>query len=261
MARYQIIIAYDGTGFKGFQRQAKARTVQAVLEAALRKIGWQGWSILAAGRTDTGVHASGQVAVFDLEWEHGTQALQAALNANLPDHVSVRQVCPLDATFHPRFDALARRYEYRVLCVETRDPLRERYAWRVWPAIEPEVLQAASCSLPGTHDFAAFGTPPHTAGSTIRSVYQATWRPGDREIVFEITANAFLYRMVRRVVYVLVAVAQGRLAAEQVAGSLVERKLEAVAGLAPPHGLSLVEVIYRPEILQENLESSGNRRR
>jgi tRNA pseudouridine38-40 synthase len=261
MARYQIIIAYDGTEFKGFQRQARARTVQAVLEAALHKIGWQDRSILAAGRTDTGVHAAGQVAAFDLEWEHGTQELQAALNANLPADVSVRQVRLVDAAFHPRFDALARSYEYRVLCVETRDPLRERYAWRVWPAIEQEVLQAAASSLPGTHDFAAFGTPPHSGGSTIRTVYQATWQPEDRELVFEITANAFLYRMVRRVVYVLVAVAQGRLAAEQVTGSLVERKLEAVAGLAPPHGLSLVEVIYQPEILEASPESSGNRRR
>jgi tRNA pseudouridine38-40 synthase len=91
MARYQIIIAYDGTEFKGFQRQAGARTVQAAVEAALHKIGWQGRSILAAGRTDTGVHAAGQVAAFDLEWEHGTQELQAALNANLPGDVSVRQ--------------------------------------------------------------------------------------------------------------------------------------------------------------------------
>jgi tRNA pseudouridine38-40 synthase len=261
MARYQIIIAYDGTEFKGFQRQARARTVQAVLEAALHKIGWQDRSILAAGRTDTGVHAAGQVAAFDLEWEHGTQELQAALNANLPADVSVRQVRLVDAAFHPRFDALARRYEYRVLCVETRDPLRERYAWRVWPAVEQEVLQAAASSLPGTHDFAAFGTPPHSGGSTIRTVYQATWQPEDRELVFEITANAFLYRMVRRVVYVLVAVAQRRLAVEQIAGSLVERKLEAVAGLAPAHGLSLVEVIYQPEILEANPESSGNRRR
>jgi tRNA pseudouridine38-40 synthase len=250
MARYQIIIAYDGTEFKGFQRQAKARTVQGTLEAALQRIGWQGQSLLGAGRTDTGVHAAGQVAAFDIDWEHDPQALQEALNANLPPDVAVRQVRPANADFHPRYDALARRYAYRVLCDAWRDPLQERYAWRIWPPVELTALQTAACVLIGIHDFAAFGPPPRTGGSTIRSVYQASWQADGASLVFDITANAFLYRMVRRVVYVLVAVAQGRLTAGQVAGSLHDGKLEAVPGLAPAHGLSLVEVIYQPEILE-----------
>src|SRR5512140_3740348 len=93
MARYQIILAYDGTDFLGRQRQAGARTVQVELEKALRKIGWQGRSILLAGRTDTGTHASGQVAAFDLDWKHGTDRLRDALNANLPDDLAVRSAC------------------------------------------------------------------------------------------------------------------------------------------------------------------------
>lgn len=261
MARYQIIIAYDGTEFKGFQRQAKARTVQGVLEAALHRIGWQGQSILGAGRTDTGVHAAGQVAGFDLDWEHDPQALQEAINANLPADVAVRQVQMVGVDFHPRYDALARRYAYHVLCVATRDPLHERYAWRLWPPVELEALQAAACILTGTHDFAAFGTPPRAGGSTIRTVYQSAWQTRGSNLVFEITANAFLYRMVRRVVYVLVAVAQERLTVEQVAGGLQDGKLEAVPGLAPAHGLSLVEVIYQPEFLEaiQGFQDSGRR--
>lgn len=258
MARYQIIIAYDGTGFAGFQRQAKARTVQGELEAALRKIGWQGQAILAAGRTDTGVHASGQVAAFDLDWEHPLPQLQAALNANLPADVAVQQVHPAAADFHPRFDALARRYQYRVWCGGTRDPLHERYAWRVWPAVELQDLQAASRYLPGTHDFAAFGTPPRTGGSTIRCVYRADWRRDGSELVFEIAANAFLFRMVRRIVYVLVAVAQGRLSTGQLESSLVDKKLEAVHGLAAAQGLSLVEVIYQPDTLEAIRQAAGD---
>jgi len=250
MARYQIIIAYDGTEFEGFQRQAKARTVQGVVEAALRKIGWQGRSILAAGRTDTGVHAEGQVVACDLDWEHPVQELQAALNANLPGDVAVRQVQHVRADFHPRYDALARRYRYRIFCDQGRDPLRERYAWRVWPAVALDDLQAVSRKLPGTHDFTAFGTPPRAGGSTVRTVYQATWQQNEQDLDFEITANAFLYRMVRRIVYVLVAVAQGRLDTARVADSLAGSKLEVVQGLALPQGLTLVEVTYPAEILQ-----------
>ena len=261
MARYQIIIAYDGTEFKGFQRQAKARTVQGVLEAALQRIGWQGQLILGAGRTDTGVHAAGQVAAFDMDWEHDPQALQEAINANLPADVAVHQVQTADADFHPRYDALARRYAYHVLFAAWRDPLQERYAWRLWPPVNVEALQTAACILTGTHDFAAFGTPPRAGGSTIRTVYQAEWQANGSNLVFEITANAFLYRMVRRVVYVLVAVGQGRLTIEQVASSLQEGKLEAVPGLAPAHGLSLVEVIYQPEFLEaiQGFQEGGRR--
>ncbi len=103
MARYQIILAYDGTGFFGSQRQGRTRTVQSELENALGKIGWTGKSILLAGRTDTGVHASGQVAAFDLDWGHGLDDLHKALNASLPFDMAVRRVDLAPASFHPRF--------------------------------------------------------------------------------------------------------------------------------------------------------------
>ena len=112
MARYQIILAYDGTGFSGFQRQAqgkKSRTVQAAVETASRQIGWQGSSIQAAGRTDAGVHAAGQVIAFDLNWTHGEQALLAALNANLPPDVAAQAAYECRADFHPRYAALTRK--------------------------------------------------------------------------------------------------------------------------------------------------------
>ena len=115
MGRYQVILAYDGTDFNGFQRQAsnKIRTVQGTVEAALRRIGWQGKSVLAAGRTDTGVHAFGQVITFDHEWKHSSEDLLAAINANLPQDVAARAVELAKPDFHPRFDAVARCYYYR----------------------------------------------------------------------------------------------------------------------------------------------------
>ena len=242
MARYQIILAYDGTGFTGSQRQhAASRTVQGELEWALRKIGWDGRSILLAGRTDTGVHASGQVAAFDLAWTHGCGDLLKALNANLPDDMAVRSVGQAAEKFHPRFDASARRYRYRLFCDPLRDPLRERYAWRLdRPLADLEPLAGI---WPGRHDFAAFGSPPRPGGSTQRTVAFARWQHAGDEWTFEVQADAFLYRMVRRLVYVQVAVGQGRLDAADLVRALETRE-KLPAGLAPAGGLTLVSVLY-----------------
>lgn len=244
MARYQVILAYDGTEFHGFQRQNQARTVQGVFEDALRRIGWKGRSILAAGRTDTGVHALGQVVAFDFGWRHSTQTLQAALNANLPPDTAVQQVRVARDGFQPRFEATARLYRYRLFCREVRQPLRERYAWRVWPVVNLKRAQEAADCLRGVHDFAAFGRPPEREGSTIRQVFEAQWRSDGSGMVFEIAANAFLFRMVRRITAALVAVGQGRIEVERIAADLKVPPPEMYQGLAPPQGLTLVEVRY-----------------
>jgi len=241
MERYQIIFSYDGTGFYGSQRQGSARTVQSELEKALRRIGWTGRSVLLAGRTDTGVHASGQVAAFDLDWGHGLDDLRKALNVNLPPDMAVRSVAVAGADFHPRFDAVSRRYRYRLFCASERDPLRERYTWRVWPSVAD--LRPLAELWPGTHDFAAFGSPPRAGGSTVRTVHAAAWKKTGDEWTFVINADAFLYRMVRRLVFVQVAVGQGRLSFEEVEQSLAGRR-KLLAGLAPPNGLTLMEVRY-----------------
>jgi tRNA pseudouridine38-40 synthase len=249
MARYQIILAYDGTGFYGSQRQGRTRTVQSELEKALVKIGWVGKSILLAGRTDTGVHASGQVAAFDLEWDHSLEDLQRALNANLPSDIAVRRVKETQESFHPRFQAASRCYRYHLFCEELRDPLRERFAWRVWPPVSD--LTPLAGIWTGRHDFSAFGSPTTPKGSTIRTVFSAEWKRKGNEWTFTIEADAFLYRMVRRLVYVQVAVGQGRAAAEDLTLALENNptvreaaKDRIPAGLALPNGLTLVSVKY-----------------
>jgi len=249
MARYQIILAYDGTDFKGFQKQGHARTVQDVFEAALRELDWQDRSILAAGRTDTGVHASGQVVTFDLEWNHSPVDLQRALNAYLPDDVAVREAHKIAPDFHPRYRATFRRYRYSLFCEADRNPLRERFAWRVWPAVEFDVLDQACQCLPGIHDFAAFGTPPRAGGSTTRTVYQVRWHrlPWFDEaptLVFEISADAFLYHMVRHLVAMLVEIGQGSQEIEVLEQSLQGELASPVQPLAPALGLVLAEVNY-----------------
>jgi tRNA pseudouridine38-40 synthase len=246
MARYQVILAYDGTQFQGFQRQAKARTVQGVVEAALRELGWAGQAILAAGRTDTGVHASGQVIAFDLEWGHTPQELCAALNAYLPEDVAAQTASLAEPDFHPRYGAIERTYRYRIYCQAVRHPLLERYAWRVWPSLDPERLQPAAETLLGTHDFAAFGSPPRAHGSTWRTVMRAQWHCAPPEFVFEVSADAFLYRMVRRLVSVQVEIGQGRCEVDAIRRYLESPPGLPIQGLAPAHGLTLVSVNYPP---------------
>ncbi len=244
MEHYQIILAYDGTDFFGSQRQAQSlRTVQGELEKALRKLGWRDASVLMAGRTDVGVHASGQVASFRLAWRHGLDDLRNAINANLPADMSVRQVKMALKNFHPRFDAIARVYRYRLFCDKVRDPLRERYAWRVHQAMDGDALHALAAKLPGHFDFAAFGSPPRPGGGTERHLMRAVWRRQADEWTFEVQANAFLYHMVRRLVFTQVLIAQKKVQAEKFARALAEQ-VEVASGIAPSNGLTLVEVLY-----------------
>jgi tRNA pseudouridine38-40 synthase len=246
MARYKLILAYDGTDFAGSQRQAGRRTVQGELEKALRGLGWSDRSLVLAGRTDTGVHASNQVAAFDLEWIHSPDALRDALNACLPWDMAAQSVEVADAEFHPRFDATSRRYRYRVFCRPVRDPLSERFAWRVWPAVDGPALTEIAETFIGRHDYSAFGSAPRPEGNTVRTVTVSQWKRLDTGLQYDIEADAFLYRMVRRLVYVQVAVAQGRCLTESVAAALIgsRHNHKCPAGLAPAHGLSLVAVDY-----------------
>ena len=244
MARYQVILAYDGTGFTGSQRQTNSRTVQGELERALRKLGWSGKSVLMAGRTDTGVHATGQVAAFDLEWTHSAEKLLWALNADLPSDLVIKKLFPASADFHPRFDATSREYRYRVFFEPIRDPLRDKFLWRTWPAVDEDALKRNASIFLGKHDFAAIGSRTTPKGTTVRTVTKAEWKKmPDGEWQFEVKADAFLYRMVRRLVFVQVSVAQGRCSVEKVQHALSKQGV-LLAGLAPAHGLTLVEVTY-----------------
>jgi tRNA pseudouridine38-40 synthase len=245
MPRYRAILEYDGTDFLGFQRQAAGRTVQGVVEAALARAGWPGRSILAAGRTDTGVHAAGQVIAFDWDWPHGEAALLRALNANLPADAAVRTVEVSAADFHPRYSARGRCYRYTIYNQPVRSPLAARYAWHVWPGLDLAAMQAASQALLGRHDFATFGTDPDDGSNTVRTVRRAEWQAGAGGwLTFDILADAFLYRMVRSLVGALQRVGRGELPAARVPELLDARDRRRCPPLAPPQGLCLMDVVY-----------------
>jgi len=244
MAPYQLTIAYDGTEFFGFQRQKNRRTVQDELERALREIGWQERTILSAGRTDTGVHAEGQVVAFNLDWTHCPDELVKALNSRLPQDVSVRTAQVSSQTFHPRYDAKMRRYRYQIAFLPERNPICERYHWRVWPEADHELLKSTAEVILGEHDFAEFGKPPKEKVSTVRTIFSADWEfLEDGKTYFRITSKAFLYHMVRRIVFLLIRVGQNKVEAMELEKSF-KKSGKLPAGIAPAHGLFLEEVNY-----------------
>ena len=248
--RYKFTISYNGTAFSGFQRQGEIRTVQSVLENSLRKLGWKEDSIIGAGRTDSGVHASGQVVSAGMEWHHGEEQLRNALNAALPPDIAVLKVEKASADFHARYDAISRIYHYQIYFSPVRLPLRDEFSWRIWPAIELEKLNLISRHFKGIHDFRAFGSPPRKDHSTVREIIMNRWeKQSEDAFCFVIEANAFLYHMVRRIVFLQTAFARGSVTEEEIIRA-VRDGIDAKPGLAPARGLQLRQVRY-PEPGQE----------
>lgn len=241
--RVQAVVAYDGTDYGGFQRQTNAPSVQAVLEAALAQVTQEAVTVLAAGRTDAGVHAAGQVIAFDTAWRHGLDDLQRALNAVLPADVAVLEVAEAAPDFHPRYDARSRRYRYTIYNAPVRWPLARRYSLHVPEPLDVTALQQAAQCLVGEHDFAAFGQPPQ-GESTVRQVFVAEWGGESPWLTFDIEANAFLYRMVRSIVGTMLLVGRGEMSVEEFAAVLASCDRSRAGPTAPPHGLCLMKIEY-----------------
>jgi len=255
IARYRATLAYDGTGYNGFQRQAEGiRTVQSAVEGAIAAVTGQKVTVVGAGRTDTGVHATGQVIAFDVGWKHSADTLLSAINAVLPDDIAFQdlamvqqaasgELIPGERGFHPRFDAVSRLYNYTVYVAPTRDPLLRHRAWHITAPLDVEAMQRAAGLLVGTHDFAAFGKPPR-GENTIRTVMRSAWTREDRLLVYRVQANAFLQHMVRRIVALLVAVGRGAMTVGGFEALFLSGKLASGTPLAPPYGLVLEKVEY-----------------
>ena len=242
--RLRATVAYDGTDFHGFQWQADSRTVQGELETAIARVGQREVRVLGAGRTDAGVHAVGQVVAFDASWRHSWPELQRALNAVLPGDIAILDLVPVGPGFHPRFEAIWRHYRYTILNQPVRAPLCRRYAHHVSDRLDVDKMREAARFLRGRKDFAAFGRPPAPGTSTVREVREAEWAVSGTRLVFDIIANAFLYRMVRNIVGTLVRVGRGGLGPEQVAGALEAGDPSLVGPAVPARGLCLVKVEY-----------------
>lgn len=240
---YRAVVQYDGTDFYGFQIQAQGRTVQGEIEKSLKQITQANIRIKSAGRTDTGVHALGQVIAFTASWQHSRADFERALNAVLPDDIVIEKLQPTDDTFHPRFDAVSRSYRYTVINRPWPNVLERRYTHHITDRLDAAVMNEAAQWLIGSHDFSSFGQPPQ-GQITIRQLTQAEWTEQPPHLFFNVTANAFLYRMVRRIVGTLIEVGLGRLAPDKVGEILAAHDLRRSAPPAPACGLCLMQVSY-----------------
>lgn len=241
--RIRATVAYDGTDYQGFQRQANGPTVQEELERALERISQEQIRIQAAGRTDSGVHAEGQVIAFNVEWRHALSDLHRAMNAVLPPDIAI---CGLDLAaqdFHPRYSALGRHYRYTIYKAPVRSPLVRRTSLHMRQRLNVPAMEEATRLIMGEHDFATFGRPPQ-GDVTVRRVKQAGWRACAPWLFFDVEANAFLYRMVRSLVGTLLWVGKGRLTPDEFGEILSLRDRSRAGPTAPAHGLSLIEVKY-----------------
>lgn len=245
MTRYRATVAYDGTGYHGFQRQAAEHepTIQGEVERALTKIGQPDATVLGSGRTDAGVHATGQVIAFDAEWRHSVEDLQRALNATLPADIVVLDVHEAAPDFHPRYDAVSREYVYTLYNAPVRHPLKRMYALHVAEPLDVTGMNAAAAVLIGEHDFAAFGNP--TVGEvTVRRILRALVSAEPPFIWVELEGNGFLYRMMRSIVGTLLAVGRGGLTPDEFRAVLESCDRSRVKSVAPAHGLCLTRVSY-----------------
>ncbi|MGH2593481.1 MAG: tRNA pseudouridine(38-40) synthase TruA, partial [Anaerolineae bacterium] len=232
--RLRAVVAYDGTLYHGFQRQSLERepTIQGELERALEKISGRSTTVLGSGRTDSGVHARGQVIAFEVEWRHSPDDLQRAINAVLPGDIAVLDASIADADFHPRYQARSREYRYTIYNSRSRHPLHRFYALHVADPLDADAMRVASRCLIGEHDFAAFGQP--TAGdSTVRFMHRVEIGGERPWIEIDLEANGFLYRMVRSMVGALIEVGRGRMPIERVAQILESRDRAQAPATAP----------------------------
>jgi len=245
--RYRATLAYDGTAYQGFQRQSgDIPTIQGTVEKAIASASGQQVNVSGAGRTDTGVHASGQVIGFDVEWAHADQSLLRAVNFHLPEDIALQDIRQQPG-FHPRYDAISRLYRYRVLIAPQRQPLLLTRAWQMWNGLDGGLMAQAASLLLGEKDFGALGKP--TQGEvTIRNVMRSEWTSQQNDFgmlwTYTVEADGFLQHMVRRMVAMLVQVGQQRMTVERFEELLNRAKLVEALAIAPPQGLTLEVVRY-----------------
>ncbi len=251
MTRFAALVAYDGTAYHGFQRQREGQpTVQGEIERALTRLAKETISVAGAGRTDSGVHALGQVISFTLDWRHDTASLRRAVNVNLAQDIVILQLKKVTSSFHPRFDARSRAYEYRIFNAPARHPMYRLYSWHAPRALDLDLMEEAAQFLVGRQNFATFGAPPQGV-SCVRDVLDARWERRGAFLVFHIRANAFLFRMVRSIVGSLKRVGDGAWSVKRFAAALQARDRGQSGPAAPPQGLFLTSVEYDDYIFDE----------
>lgn len=245
--RVALRVEYQGTGFCGWQYQDGVRTVQDCLERALSQVAAHPVRVICAGRTDTGVHALGQVVHFDTEAQRPPRAWVFGANAHLPVDVAVRWAQPVSEDFHARFSAHRRHYRYVILDARTRPALLAgRVSWSYRP-LDEAAMRAAAADLVGEHDFSSFRSYACQAKHPVRTVYRLDVSRQGEFIRLDVSANAFLHHMVRNLAGVLMEIGAGRRPVSWARAVLAERDRQRGGVTAPPDGLYFLGAEYPPE--------------
>ena len=240
----KVVLEYDGSGFAGWQQQAHGRTVEAELKRALKAVTGQDLKVYAAGRTDAGAHAEGQVVSFQTDGRISPHRLVAALNARLPADVAVLSGEEVPDEFHARYSAKWRRYRYRYLDRSSRPALERGRCWHVRGALDVDAMSAAAKALAGKHDWTSYCSASEPADSRVREIRSArVVRRGD-VVELELVAEGFLRGLARSIAGALAEVGRGRRPPEWVGEVLEARDRRRAAKTAPAGGLTLMEVIY-----------------
>ena len=247
MANFKLTVAYDGTAFVGWQRQASGTSIQELLENAFALLEGAAVAVAGAGRTDAGVHAFGQVANVSLTRDIDAATVVRALNNHLPPTVRVLDAVEARPTFHARFDAVAKRYRYRIWNQPVMSPFERDYTWHIpGPALDVEAMAAAAARLEGRHDFAAFKTTGAETHTTERVLFSSSISVARPLITYDVRGDGFLRHMVRGIVGTLVEIGRGRYPAEWISEVLLSRDRGRAGRTAPAAGLFLMGVEYQP---------------
>ena len=244
MKRIKLTVAYDGTNYCGWQIQPNGITIEEVLNKKLSKLTGEEIRVIGASRTDSGVHARGNVAVFDTDTTIPPDRLAYALNRRMPEDIVIVKSEEVPADWHPRYCDTVKTYEYHILNTRVPDPIRRRTTYFVSYSLDLENMRRAAEYLLGEHDFASFCNVRTNVEDTVRTVYDLDILENGEELTIRIRGNGFLYNMVRIIVGTLLRVGRGFYTPDQVKDILEAKDRQAAGVTAPPHGLILVGIEY-----------------
>lgn len=247
MGVVRLLIAYQGTNYHGWQVQPDQLTLQGVFEEAFYKMTGQRTRVTAASRTDTGVHAAGQVVGLKNDSRHDPDQLREGLNAQLPDDVVVLEAREAPEGFDPRREAVGKHYRYTIHNSRVRPLFERAFRWHIKKSLDVAAMDQAGVCLIGEHDFSAFRGANCTAKTTVRTLDGLDWRSEPPALVLDVWGRGFLKQMVRNIVGTSVEIGRGRWPAEKMAAILQSRKREEAGLTAPAQGLCLMKVFYDPE--------------
>lgn len=272
---FKMTVAYDGTQYAGWQVQLRRHTIQSMLEKAIAQVCRQRVRVTGSGRTDSGVHAIGQVASFSLDhWRASSSDLARALNSKLPSDITVCEIVDADQNFHAIRDAVGKRYRYQIRIGGVRDPFEYRYRWHLPGPIDVSAMAAAARLICGRQDFASFQAAGSDRKTTVRDIraleiidqdkvaVSGGAGEGDfdqvRNLAIEVEADGFLYNMVRNIVGSLVEIGRGKRPPNWIAEVIAARDRKVAGPTAPPHGLFLLWVDYPNDLFGPEFAKVGN---